>query len=136
VKAGMVQKAADYKWSSYNGYLNCGNCFAKMLDADILLYFFSENREIALKEYENYMNEESEEAFLDLEEAKETIDEDAARKLFKKMLIENGLKTNEENTQQMEVLIKEFRAKTNLSIRKIAIIAGLNKDQVNKILKG
>ena len=135
VKAGMVQKAADYKWSSYNGYLNGGNSLAKILDADMLLSLFSDDREIALKEFKNYMNEESEEAFLDLEEAKETIDEDAARKLFKKMLIEHGLKTNEENTEQVEVLIKEFRAKTNLSIRKIAIIAGLNKDKVNKILK-
>ena len=81
-------------------------------------------------------NEESKEAFLDLEEVKETVDEDAARKLFKKMLIEHGLNTNEENTQRTEVLIKEFRAKTNLSIRRIVIIAGLNKDKVNKILKG
>jgi hypothetical protein len=33
----------------------------------------------------------------------------------------------------MEVLIKEFRAKANLSIRKIAIVAGLNKDKMHKI---
>jgi len=33
------------------------------------------------------------------------------------------------------VLIREFRAKTNLSIRKIAVIVGLNKDKVHKILK-
>jgi len=26
VKAGIVQKAADYKWSSYHGYPNGGNC--------------------------------------------------------------------------------------------------------------
>ena len=54
----------------------------------------------------------------------------------KAMLIEHGLKTNEENTQRTEVLIKEFRAKTNLSIRKIAVIVGLNKDKVYNILKG
>ena len=102
----------------------------------MILSLFSEDREIALKKYENFMNKESEEAFLDLEEEKETVDEDEARNLFEKMLIEHGLKTNEENTKRTEVLIKEFRAKTNLSIRKIAIIAGLNKDKVNKILKG
>jgi hypothetical protein len=32
-------------------------------------------------------------------------------------------------------LIKEFRGKTNLSIRKITAITGLNKDKVNRILK-
>jgi len=33
------------------------------------------------------------------------------------------------------VLIKELRAKTNLSVKKIAVIAGLNKDKVHKTLK-
>jgi hypothetical protein len=32
-------------------------------------------------------------------------------------------------------LIRDFRVKTKLSIRKIAEITGLNKDRVNKILK-
>ena len=32
-------------------------------------------------------------------------------------------------------MIKELRAKTNLSVRKIAVIAGLNKDKVHKALK-
>jgi hypothetical protein len=136
VKAGMVQKAADYKWSSYNGYLNSDNCMAKMLDTDIILLLFSEDRKLALKKYENYMNEESKEAYLDLEEAKEIVEEGTARKLFKKMLTEHGLKINGEMPQRTEVLIKEFRAKTNLSIRKIASIAGLNKDKVHKILRG
>jgi len=136
VKAGIVQKAADYKWSSYNGYLNGGNCLAEMLDVDIILSLFSDDKEIALKKYEDYMNEESKETFLDLEEAKEIVDEDAARDLFQKMLIEHGLKADEENTQRMELLIKVFRAKSHLSIRKIAVIVGLNKDKVHKILKG
>jgi len=35
----------------------------------------------------------------------------------------------------MEVLIKEFITKTNLSTRKITIVAGLNKDEVHKILR-
>jgi len=51
------------------------------------------------------------------------------------MLIEHGLKADEENARRTELLIKEFRAKTNLSIRKIAGIVGLNKDKVYKILK-
>jgi len=50
----------------------------------MVLSLFSAYREIALKKYEGYMNEESEEVFLDLEEAKEIIDEDAVRELFQK----------------------------------------------------
>ena len=81
------------------------------------------------------MNEESKETFLDIEEAKEIMDEDAARELFQKMLIEHGFKADEKSTLLKDVLIKEFRAKTNLPIRKIAVIVGLNKDKVHKILK-
>jgi len=51
------------------------------------------------------------------------------------MLIVHGLKANEKNTRRTELLIKEFRAKTNLPIRKIAVIVGLNKDKAHKILK-
>ena len=62
------------------------------------------------------------------------VDEVAARELFQIMLIVHGLKANEKNTRRTELLIKEFRAKTNLPIRKIAVIVGLNKDKAHKIL--
>lgn len=35
----------------------------------------------------------------------------------------------------LERVPSQFREKTNLSIRKIAVITGLNKDKVNKIFK-
>jgi putative transposase len=135
VKAGMVERVSDYKWSSYMCYLNGKSSFAKILDTDTILGFFSEDRKIALKKFEEFMNEESEEAFLDLKEDKNDMDGDAARELFEKMLLDQGLKKKGKKLHQMESLIKEFRAKTNLSIRKIADIAGSNKDTINLILK-
>lgn len=135
VKAGMVKKMDDYKWSSYNCYLNEDNYFAKMLDTDTVLGLFSEDRKTAMKKFWEYMNKESEETFVDMVEEEDVVDEEEARKVFEKMLIENGLEENEEKIQNMDILVKEFRAKTNLSIRKIAVITGLNKDKVNKILR-
>lgn len=35
--------------------------------------------------------------------------------------------------QILDGLLKEFSGKTNLSVRRIAAITGLNKDKVNKI---
>ncbi|MDO9533809.1 MAG: transposase [Bacillota bacterium] len=134
VKAGLVEKASDYKWSSYGCYLNEENCFAKIVDTDTILGIFSEDKKTALKKFEEYMKEESEETFLDLKEENNDMDEDTARELFKKMLIEQGLKKGEK-MPQMESLIKEFGAKTNLSTRKIADVVGLNKDKINQILR-
>lgn len=137
VKAGKVEKAADYKWSSYNCYSNEDNYFAKMLDTDIILGLFSEDREEAIKKYEKYMNEECDEIFIDLEEEVEIMDEEAARELFQKMLIDQGLENkNKEKVQVPDNLVKKLKEKTNLSARKIAVITGLNKDKVSKILKG
>lgn len=136
VKAGMVEKAADYKWSSYNCYLNDDNNFAKMLDTDTILGLFSEDKDVAVEKYKAYMNEECDETFIDLKEEVEVMDEEESRELFQKMLMDQGLENkNNGKVQIPDGLIKEFREKTNLSARRIAAITGLNKDKVNKILR-
>lgn len=135
VKAGIVEKPSDYRWSSYNCYLDENNYFAKMLDIDVVLGLFSEDRKAAVKKFEEYMNEDSAESFLDLMEEEEVMDEEAASELFEKMLREHGIESNKVKMQLPDNLIKEFRSKTNLPIRKIAAITGINKDKVNKILK-
>lgn len=136
VKAGMVEKAADYKWSSYNCYLNDNSCFTKIVDTDTILGLFSEDNDVAVEKYKAYMNEKCDETFIDLNEEVEVMDEGKARELFHKMLIERGHENkNNVKVQISDGLIKEFREKTNLSVRRIAAITGLNKDKVNKILR-
>ncbi len=52
------------------------------------------------------------------------------------MLIARQIEDKDKGKIQIpDSLIKEFKGKTNLSLRKIAAITGLNKDKVNKILK-
>lgn len=135
VKAGIVKKPSDYRWSSYNCYLDENNRFAKMLDIDVVLGLFSEDRKAAVKKFEEYMNEDSAESFLDLMEEEEVMDEEAASELFEKMLRKHGIESNKVKIKLPDSLIKEFRTKTNLPIRKIAAITGINKDKVNKILR-
>ncbi|MHB1125422.1 MAG: transposase [Bacillota bacterium] len=134
VKAGIIRKAADYRWSSYNSYLNKNNYFVKMLDTDIVMDLFSDDRKVALKKFEEFMNENTKESFIDLDKDIEIMDEEAARKLFERMLIGQGLEKGVK-MQPSDTLIKEFRDKTNLPIRKIAAITGLKKDRVNSILR-
>jgi len=131
LKAGMVRKVSDYKWSSYNGYMHENNYFAKMLGIDIVLNLFSSNKQTAKKEFAKFMNEEENEIFIDIKEQEEVMDEEAAKELFKAMLKEQ----DESESEPLDQLIKTFRSKTNLSIRKIAAIVGINKDRVNSILK-
>jgi DNA-binding transcriptional regulator YiaG len=81
------------------------------------------------------MKEEAQEVFIDIVEESDMMAEEEAKALFKKMLLMGSSQSNCANTFVPDDLIKEFRGKTNLSIRKIAAITGLNMDKVNRILK-
>ncbi len=126
VKAGLTKTAGEYRWSSYPCYLDEKQYFNKLLDKEFILAMFSEDKEEAKKLYMEFMNEESDDAFIDLQEEKQIIDEEEAKLLFEQLSVGQG------NSQE---IIKEFKQKTNLSIRQIAAITGLNKDKVNKILR-
>ena len=130
VKAGMVKNIGDYKWSSYNGYLDNKGLLNNLLNKETVLGLFSENEKIAIKEFKNFMNKEEQSEFIDLEEKDEVMDEEVAKKLYKDMINKQG-----DKKIQSEKLIKEFKTKTNLSIRKIASITGLNKDKINRMLR-
>ena len=68
VKAGMVKHASEYKWCSYNSYLDESNYFSGIIDTDTILGILSENRTKALNLFEKYMNEDSVEMFIEMGE--------------------------------------------------------------------
>ncbi|MGI6453308.1 MAG: hypothetical protein ACOX0E_07600 [Syntrophomonadaceae bacterium] len=98
----------------------------KILDKEILLAIFSDDKEKAKKQYIEFMNETNDDKFIDLQEEKQIMDEDAAKLLFEQM------SAGQDNNQE---LIREFKQRTNLSLRQIAAITGINKDKVNKFLR-
>jgi len=62
VRAGIVQKADDYRWSSYKEYVN-KKCNHRITDTDDTIYLFSKIRSEAIRRYREFvfvgMNEES-----------------------------------------------------------------------------
>ncbi|WHH60722.1 transposase [Petroclostridium sp. X23] len=136
VKAGIVKATGEYKWSSYNAYLDGKSPFSKAVDTNMILSLFSKDIALARKEFVKFMNQNTEEIFLDIMEKEEPMDEHEAKKLYQEMLKSRGV-TNiaDDHRKSIDELIKDFKQTTNLSIRKIAAITGLNKDKINKILK-
>jgi REP element-mobilizing transposase RayT len=57
VRAKIVKRPEDYKWSSYREYLQ-GGWKQTMTDTDDTLYSFSTKRAIAVKKYQEFMSEE------------------------------------------------------------------------------
>jgi len=58
----------------------------------MILGMFSDDIAMAKKEYERYMNEETIDSFLGLQEDKEMIDEERARALLADMLLKRGIR--------------------------------------------
>jgi putative transposase len=134
VKAGMVQTVDKYQWSSYHSYLDAG-VFGKLVETETVLGLFSKDKETAKQLFKQYMNEYVDEQFLDLVE-KDKLSFEAAGELFKQMLQEQEIDYNTYNKKQLsDILIKEFRQRTNWSVREIASLTGINKDKINKSLR-
>ncbi|WP_425057957.1 hypothetical protein SCACP_36900 [Sporomusa carbonis] len=132
VKAGIVKSAGEYKWSSYNGYLLENHYFNKVLDTGVILGIFSEDLNSAKKQFKEYVNQDAVETFIDMNEETVEMDEESAKELWNTMLNSANCDSRVEIARCM---IKEFKEKTNLSIRKIAAITHINKDRINKILR-
>lgn len=66
VKAGIVEKALDYPWSSYHEYLKSGKEL-KIVNTKVLLAMLSLNEINAIKQLMEFTNEQNEDAFIDLD---------------------------------------------------------------------
>lgn len=85
--------------------------------------------------FKKYMSEYTDDSFIDLSEDMEEMKEEDAKDLFESIMTQRGTDAgNGGKIQVPEDLVRELKTKTNLSLRKIAAIVGLNKDKVNKIL--
>lgn len=70
VKAKMVERPDEFRWSSYNIYSGKANDALSLLDTSMILNYFSGNRLRSASEYEKFVdeNQEFEDYILDLEE--------------------------------------------------------------------
>jgi len=132
VKAGMVNSAGQYRWSSYNGYLETRDCYNNIIDKNLILGLFSDDMQTAKRLYTEYMNIKSEDNYLDLAETVD-LDGDRAKRIMSGIM--ENKKVNSVGDRLSDELIIELKAVTGLSIREIAAVTGLNKNRICRILK-
>ncbi len=131
VKAKLARSPEEYKWSSYNTYIQEKDFFHKLIDKELILGIFSSDAPKAQKHFIEFMTMKSEDKFLDMPQD-DVMDEDEARTLLKRLLEDRNIGSN--NAIPKDLII-EFKSLTGLSNRKIAEITGLNKNKITKILK-
>ncbi len=126
VKAGIVKRVEKYKWSSYKAYIEEDTVLAKAIDKELVLGIFSEEKKEEREEFIKFTKMKEEDKFIEIDEKANQMEESQAIKLW------NELAKSEES---LEEKLKKFKEKTNLPLRKLAEITGINKDKINKITK-
>jgi len=132
VKAKMVNKAADYHWSSYGAYLDDSNCFSSLVETKLFLDMLGPDRLKAKQSFEELMSVETEECFLEDDFVRYS-DEQLKEEIIKMI---GGLPLS--TLQSMESIdlnniLRKLKEKKGVSARQIARVTGLNRGKVQRV---
>lgn len=137
VKAGIVKRVRDYKWSSYGEYLGVNDEQIKIIDRTYILGMFHSDEEKAVELFTKYMEKQDKSQFLDIKEEEMSYSE--AFKIIHSILQEYQL-TPESLKDYSDIILRnklvcEIRERTQLSQRKIAKALNMDKSTVNRIVR-
>lgn len=150
VKAGIVARAGEYRWSSYNAYVGKATMIKNLLDTNTILDIFSEQRNKAVMEYFRFMqNDEHDFAdirVIDIEEEKSNGQEnkdyingrEAAMKSIEQKLSEKKLTMEEllQDKEQRNEMIKAIRKNSSLNLKELGdLFGGLSESRISRILR-
>lgn len=134
VKAKMVLRAADYKWSSYRAYIGEKDKLIDLKKKKMIVDMFSGS----IEEYEQFHLKEETDEFLEVKEDLEREREERASKIIGKYCKKYRVKTVielHESRKIVEEIIIELIKKSNLSHRRIAELTGITRGVVHSIAK-
>ena len=136
IKAGMIEKPEQYKWSSYSSYLLPPNPNANMVETELILSIMASDPEKAIKEFKMFSLQKDESVFMDvedrnvwtLEEGKSYLEEYSKDRW--PLASREDLMTNKDTRTE---LIADLKTNTGLSVREIAGLLGINRGIVQKV---
>ena len=128
INAGLTQKTGEYPWSSYLEYV--GRKYL-LTDTDFALEMFSDDRREAMEQFEKFMNELSDNKFLDYEENARLLDSEVKKYLLRKGISNTGELPQMARSQRDEI-IRVIKQMDGVSIRQISRITGLSKSVIDR----
>lgn len=127
IKAGITKTVEDYKWTSYYEYISR----QKVIDTEFILALFDLDKEKAIKNLQDYMNENNEDLCLEYQEIKRLTDEDVKEIISEKYGVRAG-KFHLLNEEEQIIILKSIKAIKGTTIRQIARVTGTSKYMVEK----
>ena len=129
-KAGIVNKIAEYKWSSYNEYIN-GEGLA---DSQFALEVLSDDHTVSLEKFINFSNLANDDKCLEIQYRIKIKDDNLKEILTRTFNIEAVMVQNEPR-DRIGLILKKMLKIEGVSARQLARITGLSPNIVWKIAK-
>lgn len=123
LKAGMVKTVEEYKWSSYNEYLNSKN---KIINSEFILDIFNEDRNKAIELFKEFHKIENNDNCLDIDETKRLKDSEAIIIVKELCNVEYCTDIQKFNINKRDKHLKILK-ETGLSTRQIARLTGISR---------
>ena len=134
VKAGIC-RIQEYKWSSYQIYVQETKEQKRQPEHEEILSYFSENEDRAINLFKEFSNQDDNNDFMDMEE--DMLDEEEAVEYINSYLVNKNIPLEylkrREYKRERDILVKELIGNSRLSLRKIAEILEINRESVRKI---
>jgi putative transposase len=127
IKAGIVEEMSIYQWSSYREFMDKRG----ITDVEEALNLIDENREKALKEFEEYHREINNDNCLEIEEIKKLRDSEAIELIKKICGVEKTTEIMNFEKEQRDSCLKRLKDE-KLSTRQIERLTGVSRQIVLK----
>lgn len=137
IKAGIIDKPEQYKWSSYNSYLTPYKPEATIIETEFILSIMANDPKIAITKFKAFSLEQDDTQYMDLEDGKIWTMEEGKSYLEDYLKIRWAGKSIAELIAGKDTrtdLIVELKSNTRLSIRDIASLLGVNRGIVQRTL--
>jgi len=128
VKAGLVDKAEDYAWSSYSDYLSDRG----ITDCQLALNMFSPNKEKALDLLQEYHQQNNDDVCLDVELIDRFTDSEALNVILEIFQTEDISALAELGKVQKREALKILKSHYRLSFRQIERLTGINRGTIER----
>lgn len=137
VKAGIVNKAEDFAWSSYNEYTREKAYRPGLVDRGFLLSLFSDLEDRAIELFKDFTNQIVNDKFIEIDDCSAR---EAAMVAYRRNLTEQikGILSNRgydlesinssRDKKARDELIREIKEATGGSVRELSKILGIGKD--------
>jgi putative transposase len=130
VKALMVEKAQEYKWSSYKPYLGFVEYPCKLTNTEFILEIFSQNKNVAIEKFKSHMLDGTDELFVECKSIIKKTDKELREEI--EILI-NSNYTNTLNTidkEELKEIIRKIKNLKGVTQRQIARVLGVSQNMV------